>query len=68
MRKKGAEQAFEELVKEKVVTLKEYGKAKVYLINQDRFPVVDNKVLEGLDDEIVKLKEEYAEMTASVQK
>jgi hypothetical protein len=33
MRKKQCETAFEELVKAKVVTLKEYGKAKVFLIN-----------------------------------
>ena len=33
MRKKQAEAAFDMLVKEKVLTLKEYGKAKVFLIN-----------------------------------
>ena len=38
MRKKNCEAALDSLVSEKKVTLKEYGKAKVYLISQDRFP------------------------------
>lgn len=39
-------------MKEGVVSLKEYGKAKVFLINQDRFPEVDKSQLEALDSEI----------------
>jgi hypothetical protein len=30
--------------------MKEFGKAKVFMINQDRFPAVDNKQLEKLDE------------------
>jgi hypothetical protein len=50
MRKKQCEEALGQLVEEKVVSLKEYGKAKVYLVNQDRFPEVDNSLLEQLDE------------------
>ena len=49
MRKKQCEGALDLLVSSKKVTLKEYGKAKVYLISQDRFPKVDPKLLETLD-------------------
>lgn len=50
MRKRQADEALEELVKEKSITLKEYGKAKVFLINQSRFPEVDTSLLEAMDD------------------
>lgn len=50
MRKKQCEAALEELVAEKTVTLKEYGKAKVFLICQDRFPEVDTTLLDELDE------------------
>jgi len=50
MRRKQAEAALDMLVAEKTVTLKEYGKAKVFLVNQDRFPEVDTSLLEQLDD------------------
>ena len=50
MRKKQAEDALDELVAAKTVTLKEYGKAKIFLINQDRFPKVDTELLANLDE------------------
>ena len=49
MKKKFLEQSLEQLVKSGKVTLKEYGKAKVFLISQDRFPPVDPKLLDELD-------------------
>lgn len=52
MRKKEAELALNQLVAEKTVTLKEFGKAKVFMINQDRFPEVDKAELEALDEQI----------------
>lgn len=61
MRKKQCEGALEELVKEKKVTLKEYGKAKIFLINQDRFPKVDLELLNGLDITIAGKKEEFTQ-------
>lgn len=40
----------EQLAVEKKITCKEFGKAKVFMINQDWFPEVDTKFLDGLDD------------------
>jgi len=59
MRRKQAEAALDLLVEAKTVTLKEYGKAKVFLINQDRFPEVDTSLLEQLDDQINVRREEF---------
>jgi len=39
-------------VEDKILSLKEYGKAKIYLINQDIFPTTTNEDLEKLDIEI----------------
>ena len=58
MKKKNCEAALDALVSEKKVTLKEYGKAKVFLISQDRFPKVDPKLLEDLDQKITAKREE----------
>ena len=45
MRRKQCEEAFELLITEGVISVKEYGKAKVFLINQNRFPDVDLELL-----------------------
>ena len=50
MRKKYADLALDELTQEKKITTKEYGKAKVFLVNQDRFPKVDTALLDALDE------------------
>ena len=57
MKKKLLEQSLEQLVKSGKVTLKEYGKAKVFLISQDRFPSVDPKLLDELDQKITEKRE-----------
>ena len=67
MRKKQCETALEELVAEKKVTLKEYGKAKVFLINQDRFPAVDATLLTDLDDQINIRREENNTLSDKVK-
>ena len=36
----------------KILVAKDYGKAKVYLINQDFFPETTNEVLAQLDEQI----------------
>jgi len=59
MRRKQLEEALDELVASKAVTLKEYGKAKIFLINQDRFPAVDNSLLEDLDIQIADRRTQY---------
>jgi hypothetical protein len=45
------------------VTLKEYGKAKVFLINQDRFPPVDTTLLEKMDEQINVRRQEFNTLT-----
>lgn len=59
MRRKQAEAALDMLVEENAITLKEYGKAKVFLINQDRFPEVDTELLGKLDEQINLRREEF---------
>ena len=41
VKKKQVEKITEGLVEEKVLTVKEYGKSKIFMINQDIFPKVD---------------------------
>ena len=48
----------DELTEKKVLTCKEYGKAKIYLINQDLFPNSTNEELAALDEQIKVRKEE----------
>jgi 26S proteasome regulatory subunit (ATPase 3-interacting protein) len=59
MRRKNADEALDQLVDDKILSLKEYGKAKVFLINQDRFPEVDTSLLETLDEQINVRREEF---------
>ena len=66
MRKKQCEAALEELVAEKVMSLKEYGKAKVFLINQDRFPATDTSELETMDEKISDLRDQFRGLTDEV--
>jgi hypothetical protein len=40
------------------LTCKDFGKAKIYLANQDNFPTVSNDELSKLDAVIVSKKEE----------
>lgn len=63
MRKKQCEEALTELVAAKTVTLKEYGKAKIYLINQDRFPEVDQSLLLELDEQISTRRDEFNKLS-----
>lgn len=59
MRKRQCEESLEELVAEKVVTQKDYGKAKVFLANQDNFPNVDPALLDAMDEQITVRRTEY---------
>lgn len=47
------------LTESSILTCKEYGKAKVYLINQDMFPETSKEQLAMLDEQIQVRKEEY---------
>ena len=42
----------DQLTENQILTCKEYGKAKVYLINQDLFPETNNEQLKMLDEQI----------------
>ena len=50
------------LTESAILTCKEYGKAKVYLINQDLFPVTSKEQLALLDDQISVRKKEFDEL------
>lgn len=67
MRKRQCEEALDLLVAEKVITLKEYGKAKVFLANQDNFPTVDPALLDAMDDQINVRRTEYNELADKVK-
>lgn len=47
------------LVESQILTLKEYGKAKVYLINQDLFPETSKEQLAMMDEQIELRREEF---------
>ena len=49
----------DELTEANIITLKEYGKAKIYLINQDLFDIASEEQLTVLDEQIKVRKDEY---------
>lgn len=51
------QKVLDDLTDEKVLQCKEYGKAKIYLANQDNFPTVSNDELAKLDAVIKDKKE-----------
>ena len=67
MRKKYADEALDLLVQEGTVSCKEYGKAKVFLVNQNRFPEIDTTILEQLDDQINVRRDEYNKLAEQVK-
>lgn len=66
VKKTAAAKALEALADRGPLTLKEYGKQKVYFPNQDQFEVPDAAVLKELDDEVVQLTREVADLTEQV--
>ena len=57
----------DQLTENQILTCKEYGKAKVYLINQDLFPETNNEQLKMLDEQIQVRKEEYDGLATKVK-
>lgn len=55
------------LVESQILTCKEYGKAKVYLINQDCFPETNPDQLKLLDEQIQVRKDELNELEAQLK-
>ena len=52
----------DQLCESQILTCKEYGKAKIYLINQDCFPETNPEQLKGLDEQIQVRKEEFGSL------
>lgn len=57
-----AKKILDELTDQKILTAKDYGKAWVYLINQDFFPETTNDDLAVLDEQIKIWKEELDQL------
>lgn len=64
----------DDLTEEKHLVCKEFGKAKVYMANQDKFPVTSNEMLEELDGQIAakkkvldSAKDQLKELTAKLK-
>ena len=68
MKIKTIEDALEELVADKSLTLKEYGKAKIFLANQDNFPKIDTDALNEMDLQISDKKLQLEEIEADLKK
>ena len=56
----------DKLVADGKLQMKEYGKARIYLGNQDQYPEVSNDELERMDSENAQLKEKLMNMTQEV--
>ena len=55
------QKVLDDLTDEKVLTCKEFGKAKIYIANQDNFPTTSTDQLSKLDDKIKSHKEALAD-------
>jgi predicted transcriptional regulator len=55
------------LVDEKVLQSKDYGKARIYLANQENIPVQSNEMLQSLDEESRDKKAEIEELQATLK-
>lgn len=63
--KKICQKVLDELTdKLKILTGKEYGKAKIYLANQDNFPTTSTEQLTKLDEKIKSHKDALAKYQA----
>ena len=56
-----AVKVLDELTDKKVLVCKEYGKAKLYLANQDNFPTTSNEEITKLDEKIKGHKQTLAD-------
>jgi TBPIP/Hop2 winged helix domain len=57
----------DELTTEQILTCKEYGKAKIYLVNQDLFPETSPDELLQLDEQIKERKDEFDGLATSLK-
>jgi archaellum component FlaC len=61
--KKICETVLEKLTDQKHLICKEFGKAKIYLANQDKFPATDQKELDALDLQISSKRSQLDQAT-----
>ncbi len=57
----------DDLTDEKILTCKEYGKAKIYLANQDNFPTTSTVELSKLDEKIKSHKDSLTEYQSKLK-
>jgi 26S proteasome regulatory subunit (ATPase 3-interacting protein) len=60
VKKPQCQKILDDLTDSKFLTCKEYGKAKIYLANQDNFPATSTEELTKIDEKIKVLKEQLA--------
>ncbi|EME27752.1 uncharacterized protein Gasu_47380 [Galdieria sulphuraria] len=60
------EKILSSLVEKEVVSVKEYGKAKIYLFRQDTIEIPEQKEVEEMDEELRLKEEEYASITTEI--
>lgn len=65
--KKVCETVLDQLCSEKVLQVKEYGSSKIYLANQENFPVQNQDALNKLDEQIKTNKENIDELQAQLK-
>lgn len=66
IKKASCEKILASLVEKEVVSVKEYGKAKIYLFRQDTIEIPDKKEVEEMDEQLKSKEEEYASITTEV--
>jgi 26S proteasome regulatory subunit, ATPase 3, interacting protein len=57
----------DDLTVAEILTCKEYGKSKIYVVNQDLFPTVKQEELSVLDEQIKLRKEEFEQMSTELK-
>jgi len=67
MRRNKVAEAMAQLVSENIIVQKDYGKAKVFLVNQDRFPAVDPEALAEMDEQIATRRDNFTELDTKVK-
>lgn len=57
----------DDLTEAQILTCKEYGKAKIYLVNQELFQTTTPDELAVLDEQITERKAKYDELASEVK-
>ena len=66
--KKGAcQKALDSLVEEGQLQIKEFGKAKLYLLNQQNIPQISAKEMDKMKEGMNKVKQEHTKLTEEVK-